>query len=210
MTIGLRHQDDADDCHTPLIAVSGQARSLRPQRTGAGIGDGRPVRGDRDHCGRPPARRGARAAGQRADGAAGLSVSDPRCDHRDGRCRCDRLLGSRLERLRGGRALRLCRRAGWNRETRDHGRVDRDRGVLWRRCCHRCRGGHRVDRPDAASAADVPRDHRRRGRSRDGHGAGAAPAGGRAGASRGSSPEHWITGSGSSSDSPSSPSWAPR
>ena len=30
MTIGLRHQADADACHTPLMGVSGQARSLRP------------------------------------------------------------------------------------------------------------------------------------------------------------------------------------
>ena len=189
MTIGLRHQADADACHTPLMGVSGQARSLRPQRIGACIGDGRPVRGDRDHRGRPPARRVAGAAGHRADGAAGLSLPDPRSDHRDGRCRSDRLPGSRLERFQGGRALRLCRRAGRNRETPSPRRADRDRGVLRRRCRHRCRGGHRVDRPDAASAADVPRDHRRRGRSRDGHGAGAAPAGGRAGAQASSSPK---------------------
>jgi energy-coupling factor transporter ATP-binding protein EcfA2 len=30
MMIGLRHQADADACHTPLMGVSGQARSLRP------------------------------------------------------------------------------------------------------------------------------------------------------------------------------------
>ena len=30
MTIGLRHQADADACHIPLMGVSGQARSLRP------------------------------------------------------------------------------------------------------------------------------------------------------------------------------------
>ena len=30
MMIGLRHQADVDACHTPLMGVSGQARSLRP------------------------------------------------------------------------------------------------------------------------------------------------------------------------------------
>src|SRR5882757_9450359 len=30
MMIGLRHQADADACHTPLMGMSGQARSLRP------------------------------------------------------------------------------------------------------------------------------------------------------------------------------------
>ena len=30
MMIGLRQQADVDACHTPLMAVSAQARSLRP------------------------------------------------------------------------------------------------------------------------------------------------------------------------------------
>ncbi len=139
-------------------------RIAASRRTRAGIGHGRPVRGNRNHRHHRAVRRCTGAAGHRADGVAGLPLPRPRAGHRDGRCRADRLPDRRTWRPDDGGAQRLRRRSHRCRQTPRPWDPDGACRLLYRRSGVQPGGGRRVGGAVAVAAPDLRHDYRQRRR----------------------------------------------